>query len=278
MPFWSRQKGPAPAVQRGPYAVDEFVGDGGDRIACPLDLEPGPRAREWQQRLAGLTRSTVTPADLALSAFTLIRGGDLYQGPKRAARPRTDPGLLATYQQERISLVPNGAAAPEREAALQGSLRVLGGSPALCRRMLLAKPISLVIIPSGADFRSHGFPPSTNPAAAGIFWNGPEDRALIGLREELILEKPWLMVHEMTHAVHLLGLTSTEREDIDRYLVPVYRNRRWVEEVVAIYAERAHGARYTDAELASRDRYGQTRREWTDQAVFSKFIAELFRP
>jgi hypothetical protein len=176
-------------------------------------------------------------------------------------------------------LIKNHAATPECSAAERGVLRVLEGNPAVCRRMLLAKSIDVVIIPKGDDFRRFGFPPNTNPWAAGIFWNAPkEDIALLGLREELILEKPWLMIHEMAHAVHFLGFTQAEREAIDKMLMPTYRSRRWVEEVLAIYAERAFGAQYTDEELASPDLYGKTRREWTDRAVFSLFIAELFRP
>jgi hypothetical protein len=162
---------------------------------------------------------------------------------------------------------------------MAGVLRVLRGNPALTKRMLLAKPVSVVIVPEGHDYRSFGFPRNTNPNAAGIFWNSSKDEvALLGLREELIEKMPHLMVHEMAHAVHFLAFTQKERDDIDKFLLPVYRSRRWVEEAVAIYAERAFGARYSDSELAQRDLYGQTRREWNDRQVFAKFIAELMRP
>jgi hypothetical protein len=254
-------------------ALDEFMGGGSEREASPLDL-----GRGWQDRLAQVTKRTPGPSDLALPAFSLVRGGDLYE-PPRGKRPRTDATLLSTYQEQRLRLIKNRAATPECSAAERGVLRVLEGNPAVCRRMLLARSIDVVIIPKGDDFRRFGFPPNTNPWAAGIFWNAPkEDVALLGLREELILEKPWLMIHEMAHAVHFLGFTQAEREAIDKMLMPTYRSRRWVEEVLAIYAERAFGAQYTDEELASPDLYGKTRREWTDRAVFSLFVAELFRP
>jgi hypothetical protein len=252
------------------YSLDELVG-GEDRAPSPLALDG------WQKRLGAITKDPPGPSDLTLSAFTLVRGGDLFESPK-TKRVETPRSLLDTYR-ERLALHPNKAAKEEREAAMQGILRVIAGNPAVCRRMLLAKPLEIVIIPKGRDYREFGFPPHTNPRAAGIFWNGPKDpSAMIGLREELIVEKPYLMIHEMAHAVHLLGFTQKEREDIDKMLVPVYRSRRWVEEVVAIYAERAFGADYTEAELSSPDLYGKTRREWTDRAVFSLFTEELFRP
>lgn len=259
-------------------SLDEFVGEGEARAASPLELDP--RSKDWQRRLAALPKQArpPEPSDLALSAFTLIRGGDLFERAK-ARIARTDPRLLSAFAGGRIRLVPNGAEVSERDAAVGGVLRVIEGNPALCRRMLLAKPVRLVIIPRGHDFRDHGFPRNTNPLAAGIFWNGAKDpEALIGLREELILEKPHLMVHEMTHAVHFLGFTAREREAIDRLLLPVYRSQRWVEEAVAIYAERAFGAAYTQDELDAPGLYGKTRREWNERQVFAKFIEELMRP
>lgn len=268
MVFWRRDRRTAPVV-----SLDEFVGGGDERAATPLDLGKG-----WQERLAAATKKPPGPADLALPAFSLVRGGDLFEAPKRA-RTRTDADLLSNYREQRLKLVANGAASPERDAAMQGVLRVLSGNPAVCRRMLLTKPIDLVIIPKEDDFRRFGFPPHTNPRAAGIFWNGPKDeRALIGLREELILEKSYLMIHEMAHAVHFLGFTQKERDEIDKMLLPVYGSRRYVEEVLAIYAERAFGAVYTEDELEAPGVYGKTRREWTDRAVFSLFMAELLRP
>lgn len=262
-------------------SLDEFLGEGEERSATPLNLGRATAGvRDWQKQLAALAKSERLPAanELALPAFTLIRGGDLFERPAAAVQ-RTDPRLLSLYAGERLDLVANKAAAPERDAAMGGVQRVVAGNPALVKRMLLAKPVHVVIIPKGRDFREYEFPPNTNPYAAGIFWNSSkEPRALLGLREELILEKPHLMIHEMTHAVHFLGFTATEREDIDRMLLPVYRSRRWVEEAVAIYAERAFGATYSDEELAQRDLYGKTRRDWDPQHVFARFISELMRP
>ena len=276
MPFFGgRSKAKAPAAPGG-FSLDEFIDGSDGREASPLELARDPS--RWQRELADvLKRAQPERRELALSAFTLLRGGDLFE---RARPPsRTEQHVLDTFSSERIRLRANGAAAEIQDAAMQGILRVVEGNPAVCMRMVLAKPIDLVIIPVGEDYRRFGFPPNTNPRAAGIFYNAEGlVAALIGLREELVLSKPWLMIHEMTHAVHLMGLTKKERDDIDARLVPVYRSRRWVEEVIAIYAERAFGAVYTDAELRSPDLYGKTRRQWTDRAVFSLFMAELLRP
>lgn len=263
-------------------SLDEFVGEGEERSASCLELfATAPGAKDWQKKLASMSKATVLPAasELTLSAFSLIRGGDLFERSGPAKILKTPPALLETYADQQLRLVKNGAAKAECEAAVGGVLRVLRGNAALVKRMLIAKPVSVVIIPEDHDYRSYGFPRNTNPNAAGIFWNSSKtDVALLGLREELIVEKAHLMVHEMAHAVHFLAFTKKEREDIDRFLLPVYRSKRWVEEAVAIYAERAFGARYAEEELQQRDLYGQTRREWNDRQVFAKFIAELMRP
>jgi hypothetical protein len=262
-------------------SLDEFLGEGEDRSPSLLDLGAGSRtAKDWQKRLAEIAKRDALPEanELALPAFTLVRGGDLFERPT-TKQTKSDPKLLSLYAGERLKLVSNKAAEPERDSALSGVLSVLSGNPALLKRMLLAKPVHVVIIPEGRDYREYEFPRHTNPHAAGIFWNNKnEERALLGLREELIVDKPHLMVHEMTHAVHFLAFTSKEREAIDQMLMPVYRSRRWVEEAVAIYAERAFGAQYAPEELAQPDLYGKTRREWNERHVFARFIDELMRP
>jgi hypothetical protein len=255
-------------------SLDEFVGGGEERSASPFDV--GAQARNWEKRLSSLGKKPPSPLDLALPAFSLVRGGDLFERKTKPAR--TEASLVSAYVDENL-IVDAKAAREEREAALGGILRVLGGNPAICRRMMLAKRIRLAIIPKGRDFREHGFPRHTNPNAAGIFWNSAkEEIALLGLREEYILAKPHLMIHEMTHAVHFLAFTQKEREEIDRMLMPVYRSRTWVEEAVAIYAERAFGASYTEEELDAPGLYGKTRRDWNPRHVFSRFMEELLRP
>jgi hypothetical protein len=239
------------------YSLDEFVGTGEERSPSLFEAD--------------------IPRELALNAFSLLRGGDLFE--RKQKPPRTDAALVSQYAGSNLRLHAKKIAKPEQDAAFNGVLRVLAGNPAICRRMLKAKPIDVVIVPRGRDFRELGFPAHTNPAAAGIFWTSTrEDRARLGLREEEILSRPHLMIHEMTHAVHFLAFTKKEREDIDRALLPVYRNRRWVEEAVAIYAEKAFGASYNDNELNAPGLYGKTRREWHDRHVFALFMNELLRP
>lgn len=266
MPFWRTRTNNA-------HALDEFVGDGADRAAEELDLAVA--ARKWEQKVGAASKRG--PSALALPAFTLLRGGDLFE---RTGKPkRSDPALLDRYRDENLRLEANGVAKSEQDSAVEGVLRVLSGNPAVLGRMAIAKPIRLALIPQGEDFRRFGFPRHTNPHAAGIFWNDEkDDSALIGLREEHVARRPHLMVHEMTHAVHLIGLTKKERDDIDQFLLPVYRSRRWVEEAVAIYAERAFGAKYTEEDLQAPGLYGKTRRDWQPRHVFSLFMAEWLRP
>jgi hypothetical protein len=244
---------------------DELVG-GDDRAPSPLDL-----TGRWQEKLAALGKK---PGSLALPAFNLIRGGDLFE--RKGKKPRTEVSALDNYVGRKIELHRNKVAGPEHDAALPGLLRVLAGNPAICDRMLLTKSITVALIPKGDDFRRFGFPPHTNPRAAGIFWNDPKgERALIGLREEDILERPWLTAHEMMHAVHLLGMTAEERNLLDRFLMPVYLSRRGCEEAVAVYAEKAFGAQYPAEELSAPGIYAKLRREWHPDQVFSRFMREL---
>jgi hypothetical protein len=244
-------------LSRRTISLDEFVGPG-------------------EERSPSLFEASV-PRELALTAFTLLRGGDLFERKLKPAR--TDAALVSKYAAEKLRLHAKRIAKPEQDAAMDGVLRVVRGNPAICKRMLQAKPIDLVIIPKDRDFHELGFPAHTNPNAAGIFWTSTkEGRARLGVREEEILARPHLMIHEMTHAVHFLAFTKKEREDIDRALLPVYRNRTWVEEAVAIYAEKAFGAKYNEAELNAPGLYGKTRREWHDKHVFALFMSELLRP
>ncbi|MFO0728998.1 MAG: hypothetical protein U1E65_34785 [Myxococcota bacterium] len=263
---------PAPAI-----SFDELL-EGQDRAAEPLDLSP-ERARDWTRRLSEIAKLKVEAPELQISAFSLVRGGDLFErSGRRKVLPRTAPELLDRFW-ERVELVKNRAAAPEVEAARAGTTAVLSGNPALARRLLLAKPLTITIIPKGRDYRQHGFPPHTNPNAAGIFWNGSgEARAQIGLREEWIAPKPYLAWHEMMHAVHLLAFTAKEREIVDRFLLPVALSRRGVEEVLAIYAERALGAAYGEDDLRAPGIYGKTRRDWNSGTVLARFMDELLCP
>lgn len=266
MPLWRRRSTPA-------TSLDEFVKGGADRAADPIDLAVA--AKRWEQKVGAVRRSG--PSPLGISAFSLIRGGDRFE--RTSKPPRTEAELLARYADEQLDLQTNRVPADVADAAIAGVLRVLAGHPAVIARMLVAKPIRIVLIPEGDDFRRFGFPRHTNPNAAGIFWNAPKDPiAMIGLREEHVRRRPHLMVHEMTHAVHLLGLTARERDDIDQFLLPVYRNRRWVEEAVAIYAERAFGAQYGEDDLNAPGLYGKTRRDWRPDHVFSRFVADWLRP
>jgi hypothetical protein len=270
-----------PPQSRRPNPIDEFLDGGDPRSADPFDLMV--QARVWSERLGsrGLSRDQegVDTTALQLPAFTLLRDGDLFERSASAKPPRTELGLLSHFASEKVRIEANGLGTALQDAVLQGVLRVLSGTPALCRRMLLSKPLTLTIVPNNRSFSAHGFPNHTNPNAVGLFWNRPElERARLGFREACIPEKPWLMVHEMTHAVHLLALTVREREDIDRFLLPVYGSRRWVEEALAIYAERAFGADYGENEYDAPGIYARVRRHWNDRHVFSRFVDELFHP
>lgn len=261
--------------QTDPGEIEEFLGPEASARA-PTPFKPGG---DWQTQLSKLGAPSAAANALTLSAFGLIRGGDAFEPPASRAPERTPPPLLDAYRTRRLELEPHRAKAPVVDAAMAGLLSVLAGHPAICRRMLLAKSIRVVLAPEGSDFRSLGFPAHANPRALGLFYNdGRAETALLGLRQERILEAPHLMVHEMTHAVHFLGLSERERKDIDDFLLPVFRSRRVIEEVFAVYAECAFGARHTPLELEGSSVYARARREWNEGQVFARFVLELLRP
>lgn len=258
-----------------PVELEEFLGPETE-ARSPTPFRPGS---DWQTQLGKLSAAPVTANALALSAFSLLRGGDAYEPPRSRRPERTAPALLETYRAQRLRLEVHRARDPVVEAALRGVDAVLAGQPAVCRRMLLAKPIRLILAPEGRDFRELGFPPHANPRALGLFYNDPSaECALLGLRQERVLDEPHLMVHEMTHAVHFLAFSEDERRLLDDFLLPVFRSRRIIEEVFAVYAERAFGARYRPEELEGTSVYARARREWNEGQVFARFVSELLRP
>ena len=89
MPLWRRRAA-------GEVSLDEFAEGGEERAATPLDLRPGQG--NWQAALAKLGKGAPpkTAAELALPAFSLVRGGDLFEAPTRKRLP-TPAELLETY-------------------------------------------------------------------------------------------------------------------------------------------------------------------------------------
>ena len=75
---------------------DEFLG-GSDRAPSPLDL-----TGRWQEKLARLSKGPLDASHLALPAFTLLRGGDLFEGKKHPG-PTPEP-LLSAYEREQLRL------------------------------------------------------------------------------------------------------------------------------------------------------------------------------
>lgn len=264
-----RRPRPAPAE------LEEFLGSEAEARA-PTPFQPGT---DWQRELARLGSGGAAANALSIPAFSLIRGGDAYEPPRGRASPRTPAELLGAYRERKLILDPHRARAPVVEAAVSGLSMVLAGHPAVCRRMLLAKPIRLILAPEGGDFRALGFPAHANPRALGLFYNDERaGEALLGLRQERVLDEPHLMIHEMTHAVHFLAFTEMERRLVDEFLMPVFRSRRVIEEVLAVYAECAFGARYRPEELQGENVYARARRDWNEGQVFARFVKELLRP
>lgn len=269
-----RQRGRGGGIGADPNL--EFGADGPGREASDFDLSA--RSADWMHRIGRAASATTAERALALPEFHLIRTGDHFEASPGQARARTDAATLSAYAKERLCFS-SALPAAQRAALEKALLSVLSGHPALCRRMLLAKPIDVALVSEAVSFRALGFPPHTNERALGVFWNQRSTPlAKLAIRVEAFSLRPWIAVHEMMHAVYFLALTEAERASIQDLLLPVYRDRRWVEEAVAVYAERAMGATYLPEDLDAPPPYGPIRRDWRKNQVFAHFMEKLLRP
>jgi len=115
--------------------------------------------------------------------------------------------------------------------------------------------------------------------AAGVFWNHPKwQRARIALRSEHLHEDPALVFHEMGHAVHYLGFSAAERDDIYAVLRPTFGSRAAMDEVFAIYGERELAGAYRPSDRRAPGVYGFARRQWSEDHLFTRFVRKLYFP
>ena len=122
--------------------------------------------------------------DLPLSAFGVLRGGDVFD-PGAFRSPKVGPEVLADYLKHRVQIETHGAKEEEVLRVRADIERQLSGNPTLAARMMLAKPLRIDVLPPGASLVALGFPSAVSPRVAGLFWDRPEwDRARIALRQE----------------------------------------------------------------------------------------------
>lgn len=213
---------------------------------------------------------------LPLVAFTVLAGGDAFEGGKAA----TDGVLRAQrWVDERVRVERHGAPRELAARVRERVVRQLGGNPRLVERLGSAPPLEVDLVPAGGSFVSLGFPAAVLEGAAGLFWGDKSwPAARVALRCEHIDATPMLVEHELAHAVFSLGFTRAEQELAYQHLRPVFGSRAAMDEAFAIYSERELCGSWEPLEKQAPGVYGFTRRQWSEDHVFTRFVRKLWFP
>jgi hypothetical protein len=209
-----------------------------------------------------------------LVAFSVLRGGgDAFEGTSQRPDKKTARRVATD-----VFTVVGGSSADV--ARVHGDVeKMLENAPTLAARTAHMKRVRVDIVKAGGRLSDVGFPRAMNEGCAGVFWDQPKwPEAKIGLRSEYLQTDPVLVVHEVAHALHHLAFSAEERRAIDAVLLPVWGNRQDVDEVFAIYTEREFLQTFSIDEKRARGIYGATRRQWSDDHLFTRFVRKLYFP
>jgi hypothetical protein len=214
--------------------------------------------------------------ELKLAAFAILEGGDVVEGGSAAKQSDSD---ARAFVRERVQLEPADLA-PELKKRIESDIVAqLGTNPHLAARLSLAKSIRVDVVPAGSSLASVGFPKTVAERAAGLFWDHSSwERARIALRQEHLVEDRSLVFHEMAHAVFYLGFTRAEQDLVYRLLRPSFGSRAAMDEVFAIYSEVELAGAFGERDLKAPGIYGHTRRQWSEDHVFTRFVRKLYFP
>lgn len=212
-----------------------------------------------------------------LAAFTLLEGGDVFE---RRGTPPSEGRLHAVRWMERfVELAPHGADEAVVQRVRADMVRQLSGNPALVARMELARPLHVDLVPPKQPLSRYGFPRGLPASVSGLFWDRPDwQAARMALRQEHLAEDGHLVFHELAHAIYFLAFSAEERALIHRLQLPVYRSRRAVDEVFAIYSEREFIPAFREPDLRAPGIYGLARARWDVRHVFTRFVRHLYHP
>lgn len=212
-----------------------------------------------------------------LGAFAVLRGGDAFEGASSVEL--ADGSLARAVADERLEVRRNGCDKALVARVRADAARQLAGNAALAARMRAAKPIAVDLVPEGRELARYGFPPQVYEGAAGLFWDQPSwPEAKIALRAEHLLRDPVLVVHELAHAVFTIALTKDEQDLVYQTLRPTFGDRASMDEAFAIYAEREFVDSFGDDEKRAPGVYGFTRRQWSEDHLFTRFARKLWWP
>ena len=209
-----------------------------------------------------------------LVAFSVLRGGgDAFEGTSQ----RPDRALAQQVATRVFSI--HGGSGAEVTRIIGDIVNMLQHAPTLAARAARMKKVRVDVVRVGGRLSDVGFPRAMNEGCAGVFWDKAQwPEAKIGLRAEHLQTDPVLVVHEVAHALHHLAFSAEERRAIDAVLLPVWGNRQDVDEVFAIYTEREFLSTFSVDEQRAPGIYGATRRQWSDDHLFTRFVRKLYFP
>lgn len=214
---------------------------------------------------------------LPLAAFAVLRGQDAFEGGAPAGAEGLE--LAWAFLRQRVKLKRHFAPRAVVDRVRADVVAQLGHNPSLCRRLLAAKPLRVDLVPRGKPMSRYGFPDNVVPNAAGLFWDHPSwPVARVALRQEHLVEGTTLVFHELGHAIQYLAFSAEEQALLYRVLRPTFGSRAAMDEVFAIYSERELGADFTALERRAPGIYGLTRRQWSEDHLFTRFVRKLYLP
>ncbi len=237
---------------------------------------------------------------LPLAAFMVLRTGDVFDSAGLQPRRHNNPDETPLYTQTKqlsieehaptqnvthkhgaLNAQANGHHTIIRTLVEQTVNQLLENNAKLRQRMLAAKPIELDIIPRHRTIASFGYPRWAGKNVAGLFWDQEDwPRARIALRQDRLERDDGgaLVAHEFAHAIFFIALSKKERTLIYENLSATFGGIRQMDEAFAIYTEKEFLHRFAADKLKAPGVYGYTRRQWSEDHLFTRFIRKLYFP
>jgi hypothetical protein len=213
-----------------------------------------------------------------IAAFALLEGGDAFEASPGSSPPKTAK-TWAEQAVARCTFVASPSATSSVARVKTDMTAQLSGNAALSRRLLQGRPLSVELLPPNPNWLRHGFPASVTANTSGLFWDDPRwPSARLALREDRLQAEAHLVFHELAHALAYLAFTAAERELLFRRFLPTYRTRQRVDEAFAVYSEREFVTGFSEEDERAPGIYGHTRRRWSEDHLFTRFVRQLYFP
>jgi hypothetical protein len=213
---------------------------------------------------------------IPLVAFRILENADAFEG---GAAPQDGPSRAKAWLEANVTIEAHGAPKEVVANVRDRIVRQLAGNVGIVARLTNAPRILLDIVPPNGSFAKLGFPAQVYETAAGLFWGDRSwKEARVALRREHIESETALVEHELAHAVFSLALAKSEQDAVYRVLRPVFGDRASMDEVFAIYSEMELSSGWNERDARAPGVYGYTRRQWSEDHLFTRFVRKLWFP